>query len=89
MCIPSEITSVLCKFLWRTKDKVSCIRVTQSIGNGGLNMTDIKYLFESLHASWISRFLKADPNVHSWAQIPKLLLGSLEVDGLYHSVLFP
>ena len=44
-------------------------------------MTDIKYFFDSLHASWISRFLEADPNIHSWAQIPKLLLGSLDVDG--------
>ena len=56
-------------------------------------MTDIKYFFDSLHASWISRFLEADPNVHSWAQIPKLLLGSLDVDGMRfnydESVLFP
>ena len=58
-------------------------------------MTDIKYFFDSLHASWIFRFLETDPNVYSWAQIPKLLLGSLDVDGMYlrfnydESVLFP
>ena len=85
LCVPSEITkkkritSVLYKFLWRTNDKISRIRVTQSIDNGDLNMTDIKYFFDSLHASWFSRFLEADPNVHSWAPIPKLLLGSLDV----------
>ena len=99
LCIPSEITkritSVLYKFLWRASDKISRIRVTLSIDNCCLNMTDIKYFFDSLHASWISRLLEADPNVHSWAQIPKLLLGSLEVDCLYlrfnhdESVLFP
>ena len=87
MCIPSEITkmitSVLYKFLWRTNEEISHIRVTQIIDNGGLNMTDIRYFFHFLHASRISRFLKADPNVHSWAQISKLLLRSLEVDGLY------
>ena len=99
LCIPSQITksitSVLYKFLWNTNDKISRIRVTQSTDNGGLNVTDIRYFFDSLHASWISRFLEANLNVHSWAQIPKLLLGSLEVDGLYlrfnydESVLFP
>ena len=44
-------------------------------------MIDTKLFFDSLHARWITRILEADPDGDSWVQIPRLLLGSVHVDG--------
>ena len=57
------------------------IKVVQNLENGGLNMIDTKLFFNSLHARWITRILEADTDGDSWVQIPRLLLGSVHVDG--------
>ena len=86
MCIPlkimKRINTLFYKFLWRSRDKVKRIRVIQSLDNGGLNMINTKSFFDSLHARWITRILETDPNMNSWVQIPNILLGSLNIDGL-------
>ena len=73
LVVPSDITkkieSLLYEFLWRSKDKVRRAKVIQEIKHGGLNMVDIKSLFMSFKAVWISRLLSSDPIIHSWAQI--------------------
>jgi len=93
--IVKRFDTLIYKLLWRTKDKIKRIRVIQSIENGGLNMINTNLFFNSLHASWITRILEADASQNSWVQIPRLLLGSLDIDGLNprfnydESVLFP
>ena len=73
LVVPSNITkkieSMLYDFLWRSKDKVKRAKVIQEIKHGGLNMVDIKSLFMSFKAVWITRLLNSDPTIHSWAQI--------------------
>ena len=43
-------------------------KVIKELKHGGLNMIDIKSIFMSFKAAWITRFLDSDPNVHGWAQ---------------------
>ena len=85
MCVPLHIVKrvdTLCyKFLWKSKDKIKRLKVIQSLENGGLNMIDTKSFFDSLHARWITRILETDADVNNWAQVPRLLLGSVHVDG--------
>ena len=69
------------KFLWKSKDKIKRLKVIQSLEHGGLNMIDTKSFFDSLHARWITRILETDADVNNWVQIPRLLLGSVHVDG--------
>ena len=57
------------------------LKVVHNLENGGLNMIDTKLFFDSLHARWITRILEADIDGDSWVQIPRLLLGSVHVDG--------
>ena len=80
--IIKRINTLFCKFLWGSRDKVKRIRVIQSLDNGGLNMINTKPFFDSLHARWITRILETDPNMNSWVQIPNILLGLLNIDGL-------
>ena len=44
----------------------------QELKHGGLNMVDLKCLFMSFKAVWITRLLNCDPTIHSWAQIANL-----------------
>ena len=85
VCVPlhliKRVDTLFYKFLWRSKDKVKRLKVVQNLENGGLNMIDTKLFFDSLHARWITRILEADPDGDSWVQIPRLLLGSVRVDG--------
>ena len=64
-----QIESILYKFLWRGKDKVKRTKVIRRLKHGGLNMVDVKSIFMSFKAAWITKFLDSDPNVHGWAQI--------------------
>ena len=57
------------EFLWGSKDKVKRVKVIKEITLGGLNMIDIKCLFMSFKAVWITRILNSDPTIHSWSQL--------------------
>jgi len=70
--ILKDIETLLYRFLWGGKDKVSRIKVVQSLNQGGLNMTDVRALFKSFKAAWIPKLLSADPNIHGWSQLPNI-----------------
>ena len=44
----------------------------QELKHGGLNMVDLKCLFKSFKAVWITRLHDCDPARHSWAQVASL-----------------
>ena len=73
LVVPPEITkkieTMLYEFFWGSRDKVKRVKVTQDLKLGGLNMIDIKCLFMSFKAVWITRLLNSDPEIHNWAQI--------------------
>ena len=87
LVVPPEITkkieSILYEFLWGPRDKVKRVKVTQELKLGGLNMVDIKCLFMSFKAVWITRLLKSDPNIHNWAQIAHLYINSGKSGSLF------
>ena len=56
-----QTESILYKFLWRGKDKVKRAKVIRELKHGGLNMVDIKRIFMSFKAAWITRFLDSHP----------------------------
>ena len=60
---------MLYEFLWGSRDKVKIVKVAQDLKLGGLNMIDMKCLFISFKAVWITRLLICDPEIHNWAQI--------------------
>ena len=70
----NKINSVLFKFLWGSKDKVKRIKLIKQIKEGGLNMIDIKSLFESFKATWVSKIMNANPEIHGWVQLSRLFL---------------
>jgi len=65
-----KLETMFFQFLWRSKDRVKRRKVIQGLKYGGLSMVDVNVLFMSLKAVWISRLLKCDPDVYSWAQLP-------------------
>ena len=67
--IIKKIETMLYEFLWGSRDKVKRVKVTQDLKLGGLNMINIKCLFMSFKAVWITRLLNSDPEIHNWAQI--------------------
>ena len=60
-----HIESMLYSFLWGGKDRVKRKRVIQELKHSGLNMIDIKSMFMSFKAAWVSRILRSNPSVHS------------------------
>ena len=60
---------MLYEFLWGSRDKVKRVKVTHDLKLAGLNMIDIKCLFMSFKAVWITRLLNSNPEIHNWAQI--------------------
>ena len=54
------------------KDKIKRLKVIQELKHGGLNMVDLKCLFLSFKAVWITRLFNCDPAIHSWAQVANL-----------------
>ena len=85
VCVPlhiiKRVDALFYEFLSRSKDNVKRLQVVRNLENGVLNMIDTKLIFDSLHARWITSILEADPEGNSWVQIPRLLLGSVHVDG--------
>ena len=69
-----RIESMLYNFLWGGKDRVKRKRVIQELKHGGLNMIDIRSMFMSFKAAWVSRILRSNPSVHSWAQLANYYL---------------
>ena len=65
-----NIEAILFKFLWGGRDKIQRLKAIQELDKGGLNMIDIKMLFMSLKASWITKLLNANPATQNWAQLP-------------------
>ena len=63
--IVKQIENVLYEFLWGAKDKIKRLKVIQELKHGGLNMVDLKCLFMSFKAVWITRLLNCDPTIHS------------------------
>ena len=65
LVVPPEITkkieSMLYEFLGGSRGKVKRVKVTQDLKLGGLNVIDIKCLFMSFKAVWITRLLNSDP----------------------------
>ena len=49
--------------------KVKRVKVAQDLKSGGLNVIDMKCLFMSFKAVWITRLLNCDPEIHNSAQI--------------------
>ena len=70
--IVKQIENVLYEFLRGTKDKIKRLKVIQELKHGGLNMVDLKCLFLSFKAVWITRLLNCDPAIHNWAQVANL-----------------
>ena len=67
--IIKHIETMLYKFLWGGKDKVKRKKVIQDLKQGGLNMVDIRSIFRSFKAVWISRIFQSNPCVHGWVQL--------------------
>ena len=63
--IIKHIERMLYKFLWGGKDKVKRKKVIQDLKQGGLNMVDIRSIFRSFKAVWISRIFQSNP-LCSW-----------------------
>ena len=80
--IIKKINKIIYKFLWRSKDKVKRIKVIKDIKNGGLGMVDTQCLFDSFKANWVNRLMKANPDLHGWAQLPRVLLRMFNDHGL-------
>ena len=70
--IVKQIENVLHEFLWGAKDKIKILKVMQELKHGGLNMVDLKCLFISFKAVWITRLFNCDPTIHSWAEVANL-----------------
>ena len=69
-----EVNRTLYKFLWgSSKEKVKRRTTTQYMGNGGLQMTDIKCQIDALRIKWITRMLDTN-NTGMWNKIVKYLL---------------
>ena len=75
--VVKTINSVLFNFLWGSKDKVKRIKVIKQVKEGGLNMIDIKSLFDSFKATWVPKIMNANPEIHGWAQLSRLFLKKL------------
>ena len=67
-----QIETILHDFLWGSRDKIKRTKVIQELKCGGLNIINVKYMFMSFKAVWISRLLSCDPSIHRWAQIASL-----------------
>ena len=70
--VMKQIETILYDFLWGSRDKIKRTKVIQELKCGGLNMINVKCMFMSFKAVWISRLLSCDPSKHSWAQIASL-----------------
>ena len=70
--IVKPIENVLYEFLCGARDRIKRLKVIQELKHGGLNMVDLKCLFMSFKAVWITRLLNCDPTTHRWAQVANL-----------------
>ena len=64
--IVKEIKNVWYEFLWGTQDKIKRQKVIKEYEHEGFKMVDLKCLFMSFKAVWITRLLICDPADHSW-----------------------
>jgi len=80
--IIAELNTIFYRFLWGKVDRLKRIKMIRSKSDGGLDMIDVKSMFDSLKAAWIPRIMKGNPITDSWIQIPHYhlsKLGGLEV----------
>ena len=45
-------------------------------------MIDTQCLFDSFKASWVNRIMNANPDLHGWAQLPRIFLHKFNDHGL-------
>ena len=55
--IISDLDKIFFRFLWGKVERVKRIKVIQSKSDGGLNMIDVKSLFDSFKAAWLPRII--------------------------------
>ena len=75
--IINELNRIMFKFLWQSNEKVKRVKMIRPIKHGGLNMVDLQSYCDALKAIWMSRISQADPETHTWAQIPSYVLQPL------------
>ena len=46
-------------------------------------MIDTQCLFKSFKARWVNRLMLAYPDIHGWAQLPRIFLSKFTDNGLY------
>jgi hypothetical protein len=54
-CFIKELNTILVKFLWNGKDKVTRLSVINNYEQGGFKMTDVDSMIKSLRLAWFSR----------------------------------
>ena len=57
--IMQELNRLLFKFLWKGTDKVTRLSAINEYENGGLKMTDLESMIQSLRLAWITRTFEA------------------------------
>ena len=60
--VMKQIETILYDFLWGSRNKIKRIKVIQELKCGGLNMINVKCMFMSFKAVWISRLFSCDPS---------------------------
>ena len=74
-----SIEDMFFKFIWSGKpDKIKRSTLTHDFLDGGLRMTNIYNFINALKLTWIRRFYNVHTNVSPWANLAKLLIGSVE-----------
>ena len=80
--IIKRINKILYRFIWGSNDKIKRTKVIKDIKSGGLGMIDTQCLFESFKARWVNRLMLSNPDIHGWAQLPRIFLSKFTDNGL-------
>jgi len=68
--IIDELNKLFFRFIWGKVERVKRSKLIRSKAAGGLNMIDVKSLFDSFKAAWLPRIMAANPEEDNWVQIP-------------------
>ena len=61
--VPELIEKILYKFIWKNRERVKRKTLIRNIEDGGINMLDVKSVFNALQATWIKKFLENPNNI--------------------------
>ena len=85
LIVPEEIIKQLNKlfytFIWGKRDKIQRNVAIADIEKGGINMTDLESLFDSLKVTWVSRILNTSSE-DQWASVAKQYIKSFGSENL-------